>query len=81
MAGCLMASMAVFSRSFRTPPFEFWFTGVERRLFAKIAGKRFFRVIHVRFFANSGKKYSDARAPPFFRGYGTFLYRHVSSPP
>jgi hypothetical protein len=36
---------------------------------------------HVRFLAESGKKYSDAREPPFFGGFVTFLHRHVSSPP
>lgn len=36
---------------------------------------------HVRFFTESGKKYSDAKQPPFFSGFVTFLQRHVSSPP
>jgi hypothetical protein len=36
---------------------------------------------HVRFFTESGKKYSDAKEPPFFGGFVAFLHRHVSSPP
>mgnify|MGYP004657671811 FL=1 len=36
---------------------------------------------HVRFLVETGKKYRDARRPPFFGGFVTFLYRHVSLPP